>query len=360
MLAKYHLRGIGRAVSGGAWGCVALLALGVACQVGPIGPGELTEEPTAAPPAPLLAQAELASGAVLDMGADDSQSHVLDGFSLPEAVGARRASWSEGEVASVAFHLLGAAKSYQVTFLAEPYHELGELAVGLSMNKRATGEATVSRGWRAYRVVVPGDKVNRGRNELAFHFSKTGRPSDFNPQSTDVRQLGMRFEQIQVQPITNRAELAFGSRNATALASLGEGWALDPSDKGTGTWTVGQRAQIKFALEREPASPSAAASYRIDLDARTPRGVSTRSVRVSLNGAPLGELAFGDKKTTRGFEIPAERLAGENELVLEFGQLEPYSTLDPKSKDDRLLGLRVFHLDVAPKEVTELNVASKG
>src|SRR5688572_1954822 len=170
MLVKYHLRGTGWGLSGGGWGCSALLALVMGCQAGPIGPGDLPEEPTAAPPAPLLAQAELASGAVLDMGAEESQSYVLDGFSLPEAVGTRRASWSEGEIASVAFHLLRAAKSYQVAFLAEPYHELGELAVGVAVNKRPTGEATVSRGWRAYRVVVPGEKVNRGRNELAFHF----------------------------------------------------------------------------------------------------------------------------------------------------------------------------------------------
>jgi len=272
---------------------------------------------------------------------------------LPEPAGSRRASWSEGDVATVAFKLQGAARRYQVTFLAEPYHELGDVTVGLSVNKRRTGDSQLSKGWRAYRVVVPGDMLARGRNELSFHFSKTGRPIDYNPQLSDLRDLGARFEQIQVQPVTSGFELAFGSRNALALAALGEGWVRDTSDRGTGTWTLGQRSVIQFSIDR------AEGAYRLELEARAPRGVTTRSVRLTLNGAGLGELAFADNKSTHSLTLPAERLGAENELALEFGQLAPPAEFDPKSNDTRLLGLRVFRLEVSPGERAQMVAAPR-
>jgi hypothetical protein len=343
MLVRFHLRTMDRASLDGTIGhvCSLLLALMLGCQTGPVGPGEREEEPE--PPAPV--RAALAPSVVLDMGAEHSPDHVVEGFSLPEVAGSRRASWSEGEIATVFFPLLGGAKSYQVTFLAEPYHELGELAVGIALNKKPAGEAKVTRGWRAYRVIVSGDKVNSGRNELSFHFSKTGRPSDYNPTSSDLRDLGARFEQILVQPVTGEVELAFGGQNPLGLAALGDGWALDTNDRGTGTWTLGQRSVIRFAIDR-----SGGAIFQLVLDARVPRGAAPRTARVSLNGAPLGELTFGDTKSTQGLIVPAERLDAENQLVLELGQVEPYSQVDPKSKDSRPLGLRVFQLGIRPKD----------
>jgi hypothetical protein len=352
MLVTFSLPTMGRTSPGRAifHVCSVLLASMLACRTGPVVSDEGEEEPPPPPPAP--AAVALAPGVVLDMGADNSPQYVVDGFSLPEAVGSRRASWSEGEVATVAFPLLGGARSYQVTFLGEPYHELGELAVGVALNRKPAGEAKVSRGWRAYRIIVPGEKVIQGRNELSFHFSKTGRPSDYNAQSNDLRELGVRFEQIQVQPITSEVNLAFGGKNPLGLAALGDGWALDPNDRGTGTWTLGERSVITFAIDR-----SGVTNFRLMLDARVPRGAAERSARVSLNGAPLGELIFEDTKSTRELDIPAEQLRAENELVLELGHVVPHSEVDTKSKDTRPLGIRVFQLGVRPKEAAR-NVVS--
>jgi hypothetical protein len=315
----------------------------IACQDAPVDLGDAVDAPPPAPPAP---PAEPPAGAVIDLGIEAPPTHSMDGFSLPERVGSRIASWSEGELSTIAFDVRGGAKSYQVAFLAEPYHMLGEVRVGISLNKRPLTETTVLRGWRAYRVVAPGDRVGAGHNVLAFHYSKTGRPSDFDPRSNDLRELSVRFDQIQVQPITDSVELAFGSKNALALAALGDGWARDPSDRGTGTWTIASRALIEFQLARPEAGPSV---YSLSLAARTPRGVAERSVSLTLNGAPLGTLRFQDEKATAVVDVPAERLKADNELALEFSKLEPPAALDRNSKDSRLLGLRVFELDVAPK-----------
>jgi hypothetical protein len=302
------------------------------------------EEQPAAP-----AGVEHPASAVVDLGSDDGPRQLVEGFSMPERVGARFASWSEGELSTVAMNLRGGAGDYRVAFLAEPYHRLGTVGVSLALNGRPLGEAQLTKGWRAYQLPVSGDRVVAGRNVLSFQYSKTGRPSDFEPQSTDVRSLSVRFDQIELAPITERAQLAFGSKNALALAALGDGWARDPSDRGTGTWTIAKRAQLTFHLVApgtEPGRPR----YRLTLTARAPQGALERNVALTLNGAPLGSLVFAATKTAASLDVPAERLRAENELWLEFDRLESPAQLDAESKDKRPLGLRVFGLDVGPHD----------
>jgi hypothetical protein len=299
------------------------------------------------------AVAEYPAAAAIDLGSDETSRQLVEGFSLPERVGARFASWSEGERSTVTMQLRGGASDYLVAFLAEPYHRLGTVGVSLALNGHPLGEARVAQGWRAYQLPVSGDRVVAGRNALSFQYSSTARPSDLEPQSTDVRSLSVRFDQIQIAPIAQRAQLAFASKNALALSALGEGWARDPNDRGTGTWTVAKRALITFHLLAPRRRATDHASYRLSLTARAPQGADERQVALSLNGAPLGSLAFGATKTTRSLDVAAERLSAKNELWLEFAHLESPAQLDPASKDERLLGLRVFELDVAPRDASE-------
>jgi len=294
------------------------------------------------------ARADYPASAVVDLGIDDGPRQLVEGFSLPERVGARFASWSEGELSTVTMSLRGDAGDYLVAFLVEPYHRLGTVGVSLALNGRPLGETQLAKGWRAYQLPVSGDRVVAGRNALSFQYSKTGRPSDFEPQSTDVRSLSVRFDQIELAPITERAQLTFASKNALALAALGDGWARDPSDRGTGTWTIAKRAQLTFHLVAPGTQPRP--GYRLTLTARAPQGVLERNVELTLNGAPLGSLVFAATKTTASLDVPAERLSAVNELWLEFERLESPAQLDAESKDKRLLGLRVFGLDVAPHD----------
>jgi hypothetical protein len=315
----------------------ALACDGLAVDVGDPG------EPRAA--AAELPLGSYAPGSVIDLGIEGGPNHTVAGFSMPEQIGPRRASWSEGDVSTVAFNLRGGEKEYLVAFLGEPYHALGEVPVSIAVNKRPLAEASVTRGWRAYGFVAQGNLFNAGRNELSFQFAKTGRPSDSDPRSNDLRELAVRFEQIQVEPIGVSAELSLGSQNAAALSALRGGWVRDPSDRGTGTWTVGERSVLVFHL----GSVGDTSGYRLALTARAPRGVKARPVALSLNGEPLERLTFSDRKQTSIIEVSKARLRAENELVFEFEQLEPPAELDPASKDTRLLGLRVFEVNVTPR-----------
>ena len=299
-------------------------------------------EPQAAAELPL---SSYAPSSVIDLGLDGGPNHTVAGFSMPEQIGPRRARWSEGDVSTVAFNLRGGEKEYLVAFLAEPYHVLGNVPVSIAVNKRPLGQASVGGQWRAYGVVASGDLFTAGRNELAFQFAKTARPSDTDPQSNDVRELAVRFEQIQVQPIGVAAELSLGGQNAAALSTLREGWVRDASDRGTGTWTIGERSVLVFHL----AKVGDTSGYRLAVTARAPRGAKARQVTLSLNGEPLERLSFADSKQTSMIEVSTSRLRTENELVFEFEQLEAPAELDPASKDARPLGLRVFEVNVTPR-----------
>jgi hypothetical protein len=326
--------------------------LATGCQGAPVDIGDVQEEEVVPPPA---APAVLPASAVIDLGSEVPPSQTIQGFSMPERVGARLASWSEGAASTIFFDVQGGADQYLVAFLVEPYHMLGEVPVGVSLNGRSLMDTTLASGWRGYEVVVGGDRIRAGKNQLSFRYAKRGRPKDFNSESSDVRDLSVRFDQVQVQPITERAELSFGCKNALALAALGEGWARDPNDRGTGTWTVAKSALITFHLVPPVAtSPGAAPGsaeappYTLTLSARTPRGVAERRVNLRLNGAALGPLSFHEAKGAGVIDVPAGRLKAENVLALEFARLESPAQLDPSSKDARLLGLRVFELQVAP------------
>lgn len=301
-------------------------------------------------PEPQAAAAELplgsyAPGSVIDLGLEGGPNHTVSGFSMPEQIGSRRARWSEGDVSTVAFNLRGGEKQYLVAFLVEPYHVLGEVPVNLAINARPLGQASVKGPWRAYGLVASGDMFNAGRNELAFQFARTGRPSDTDPKSNDVRELAVRFEQIQVQPIGVSAELSLGRQNAAALSTLREGWVRDPSDRGTGTWTVGERSTLVFHL----AKVEDTSGYRLALTARAPRGAKSRQVALSLNGEPLERLTFADSRQTSIVEVSTSRLRTENELVFELEDLQSPAELDSASTDTRPLGLRVFEVNVTPR-----------
>jgi hypothetical protein len=323
-------------------GAAAALLGALACKGLAVDVGDPDEPRAAAAELPL---GSYAPGTVIDLGSEGGPNHTVAGFSLPERIGPRRAAWSEGDVSTVAFNLRGGEKQYLVAFLAEPYHALGDVPVSITVNKQPLAQTSVGGGWRAYGVVAKGELFNAGRNELAFQFAKTGRPSDSDPASNDVRDLAVRFEQIQVQPIGVSAELSLGSQNAAALAALGEGWVRDASDRGTGTWTVGERSVLVFHLAKVVETPG----YRLAVTARAPRGAKERTVTLSLNGEPLERLTFPDTKQTSIVEVAPRRLRSQNELAFEFEQIEPPAELDPASKDTRPLGLRVFEVNVTPQ-----------
>jgi hypothetical protein len=320
---------------------VAMFLVLSACQVDTSEPtvGGRATEASIAPAAP--SAQPLPESAVFDFGDESDQPILADGFSLPEQVGSRQASWSEGSRSALTFSVQGDAKEHLLAFTAEPYFPISPVLVKIAINGQTAGELELASGWHAYKLKLGAGLIKNADNSLTLSYSKTARPSDVEPNSVDTRELSVRFAQIQIQPILDRVGLVFDSRNALTSALMLEGWAKDPKDRAPGVWTVGNRARLSLPLTRLEA-----VSYRIALTARAMAAIPAQVVSLQLNQRPIGELEFSGRKATHEIELPEGALQEENELVLEFAKVSSPAEIDPKSTDTRLLGLRVLKLEI--------------
>jgi hypothetical protein len=295
-------------------------------------------------PPPLLVTQILPASAVLDLGTEDGRAILTEGFSPPEQAGPRRASWSEGPASELSFSVQGDAKEHLLAFVAEPYLPISPVSVKMAINDKPVGELQLTSGWKAYKLKIPEGLIKNGDNALSFNYSKTARPSATEPGSTDEREISVRFAQIQVQPILDGISVLFDSHNALTFALIGEGWAVDPGDRAPGIWTVGHRASMAIHLAKASGT-----NYRITLTARAMGGVGNQTATLKLNQRRIGELNFSERKATQQLQLPADLLRDDNELVLELPAVKSPAQVDPKSKDQRLLGLRISKLEIKPE-----------
>jgi hypothetical protein len=314
----------------------ALGALLLAC-------GACQGKPAQEKSSPLLVTQILPASAVLDLGTEDGRAILTEGFSPPEQVGPRRASWSEGSASELSFSVQGDAKEHLLAFVAEPYFPISPVSVKVAINDKPVGELQLASGWKAYKLKIPDGLIKNGDNALNFDYSKTARPSATEPGSTDERELSVRFAQIQVQPILEGMSVLFDSHNALAFALMGEGWAEDPGDPAPGIWTVGHQASMAIHLTKVSGT-----NYKIALTARAMGGAGHQTATLKLNQRPIGELNFSERKGTQQLQLPADLLREDNELVLELAAVKSPAQIDPRSTDQRLLGLRISKLEIQP------------
>jgi hypothetical protein len=296
-----------------------------------------------APTFELATQRASSNALVMDMGSDDVGAFAKSGFFAPESVGARRASWSNGPVSKLNFDLTPSDTPYTVSWLAEPLPAIAPVAAKLAVNGHPVWDAELSGGWQGYAVRLERGTLRTDNNELVLKYDKTARPADMDPSSPDSRDLAASFDQISVQPITDRVRLRFNPRNALTRASLGEGWAVDAADIAPGIWTVGQRAEVRLALW-QPAGRA----FTLELTAHGQAAIAVQSVSVAWNETVLGDLAFTPKRSTQRLRVPGELVREQNTLTLSPRDPRAPATLDAGSRDLRSLGARVLKLELFP------------
>ena len=201
-----------------------------------------------------------ATGVVIDLGTDEERSELISGFHSPEPVERRKASWSDGNSSEIEFALKGSAKRHLLALLGEPYFAIQPVAIKASVNGKELGSVKLESGWKGYGLVIEPGIAKEGGNALSLHYSKTGRPSAIEAASTDARELSVRLDEIQVQPITDRVRLVFDMNNALMRAALGEGWAVDANDPSLGMWSVGPRASLVLISSRTLVRTTASSS----------------------------------------------------------------------------------------------------
>lgn len=312
-------------------GAVALICGALACRASQTAPNPL-EPPRGAP-----------TGAVIDLGTDEERTELITGFHAAESVERRRASWSDGDSSEIAFSLRGTAKRHVLALLGEPYFAIQPVSIRSNVNGKEIGAVTLDAGWKGYALLVEPGIAREGDNTLTLHYSKTGQPSVIEASSTDVRELSVRLDEIQLQPIIERVRLVFDMHNARLRAALTEGWAVDANDPSPGLWSVGPRASLAVYLE-----PRAGKDYWLELTGHSQGGVPVQNVAVRMNESALGELTFYPRKSAQRLLVPAAAVRERNEIVFEIKEPKSPSNIDPKSSDQRLLGVRALRLELLP------------
>jgi hypothetical protein len=284
----------------------------------------------------------LPSAAVFDLGVEQQGRAPPVGFFAPEVIGARRASWSDGPLSKLKLSIRPDAERYLIAFLVEPYHAISPVSLAVAVNGADVGSIRLERGWQAHELELVRRWLEPGTNEFSFRYSRTARPIDAEPASTDARDLSVLFDQVQLSPVTREARLVFSNRDALGLALMDEGWAKDPNDKAPGVWTSAQRAALKLYLAPAPGA------YELEITAHALPHVKDQKALVRWNSVSLGQVTFSDVKGTAKLTLAADQMRDENELVFELEGLRPMHELNPESDEKRLLGIRLVALAVVP------------
>ena len=191
---------------------------------------------------------------------------------------------------------------------------------------------------------------------ITFHVEPRT-PIDLKWSTWDTRPLGFRLTKFSLVP-AGSLKYRLGevidltdSGNSTAFVGdfLGTQWALPDR---YGSWTVGELATIKIPFE-EPPSAAMPASFVVS-DVVVSSKAPTLPVRLKANGRLVGEWTFGPDREVhrRSLTLPAEILAGAEELILTFEIPSPRS---PQSlgwnSDSRLLGIRLARLAIGRADI---------
>lgn len=78
--------------------------------------------------------------------------------------------------------------------------------IGIEANGTPVGEITLeaSEGWKSHDVILPGEVLRIGENEIVFRYEWHGMPFELHPGARDRRSLSVCFSQISFYPVLNR------------------------------------------------------------------------------------------------------------------------------------------------------------
>jgi len=144
--------------------------------------------------------APLPASTHIDLGTPGARAFEAEGFSFDEEAGDRRAVWSDGPVSKLWFRTgvdSGDRCSLHVTAMA--FAPLVPLKVTVSLNGERIGEFSPTIEFQTHTLDLPSSALDLNTNTLEFRYSRTARPRDSNPTSSDERQLAVRFDRVDIE-----------------------------------------------------------------------------------------------------------------------------------------------------------------
>ncbi len=274
--------------------------------------------------------------------------HTNECWTQPDGLGV----WTLGPDANLMFVLpepirTPAITTFTITDLAisEQFPSL-DVLVAINGHKVAKWKLGPTRYAGERRILLPEGFPTPEPVLVSFHIETPRTPVALQWPGHDLRPLGFRLTSFRMTPtgslkykLGDVIDLTDGGNSAIFLDDfLWTQWALPDN---YGSWTVGGEATIKVPFEEPPAG-EVPASFIIS-DCMVSKRAPTLSVLLKANGRQVAEWELRDREAhRRSVNLPAEVLAGSQELILTFEIPTPRS---PESlgwaSDSRPLGIRV-------------------
>jgi len=191
---------------------------------------------------------------------------------------------------------------------------------------------------------------------ISFHIPSPQSPFELKWSTWDKRPLGFRLTGFRLEPagslkykLGDVIDLTDGGNSAAFVGDyLGTQWALPDA---YGSWTVGHESTMRVRFEAPVTGPQPAAF--LVSDCVVSKAAPSLTVRVKFGARSLAEWEFKDREVhRRSLELPADLLAGAEELILTFEVETPRS---PESlgwtTDSRPLGIRLARMAIGRPEL---------
>jgi hypothetical protein len=133
--------------------------------------------------------------ASFDVG-PESDGHWIDGFHRRE----RDAIWSRGLTSAIGVVLEPRKVPYRLKVRGRTLSGLGSIPVKARVNGRDVGSAEVMSKVDDVTWPIPSDSLLNGSNRIELEYSRTGKPTSFNPNSRDARDLAFRISSFELAP----------------------------------------------------------------------------------------------------------------------------------------------------------------
>ncbi|HEV2689872.1 MAG TPA: hypothetical protein VGV35_15035, partial [Bryobacteraceae bacterium] len=206
------------------------------------------------------------------------------------------------------------------------------------------------------KVLLPDGFPTLDPVNISFHVPAPRSPLELKWSSWDKRPLGFRLTAFRMEPagslkyrLGESIDLTDGGNSAAFVGDyLGTQWALPDN---YGSWTVGDESTMRVRFE-EPATSALPVSFIIS-DCMVSKSAPSLAVRVKAGGRALAEWEFKDREVhRRSLDVPADLLAGAEELILTFEVATPRSPASLGwTSDSRPLGIRLARVAIGRSDV---------
>lgn len=149
----------------------------------------------------MLTLRPIESGVFVDVGTAEARQNLAGGFSVDENFELGTVAWSDALVSHVIVWLKPVPGAYRLSVRASALAAVAPLAVNVQLNGKPLGAFSAKAGFDTHDLPIRAEQLHDGQNVLEFRYGATRQPRESDPSSRDTRNLGLRYDWLEIVPV---------------------------------------------------------------------------------------------------------------------------------------------------------------